>query len=261
MSPTKSVRKVDPARVKRVRRIPKASDVLAGEIRKQILRRRLPSGSRLRSESELISDSGFSRATVREALRLLEAEGFISVKRGPRGGIVVAYPDAQHVTRVLASVLAHSDATLSNLFAIRRLLEPVAAAAAAESASEEQRQMIERASAAELEVGHTVHFHFVLAEATGNPLLRVLVTVINDILELHAPDEHLTHADLAAAARHHAAIAQAIIACDAAAAHREMLRHIDKFEQALGRQGRLNQLIVPRLRDVVTRTDRIDEPA
>jgi len=248
---TKAAPPPERGRIVRTRRIPKASDVLASEIRRQILGNRLSSGTRLRSESELIAESGFSRATVREALRLLEAEGLISVRRGPKGGIVVAYPDAQHVTRALAIVLAHSDASLSNLFELRRLLEPAAAAAAAQNASPEQKHMIQRASAVELEVGHTVHFHFVLAEATGNPMLRVLVTVINDILELHAPDEHLTQADLAAAATHHAAISRAILAGDAVAAQTEMLRHIEKFERALGRQGRLDQLIVPHLRDVV----------
>ena len=55
-------------------RVPKASTVLANELRRRVLLERLPVGAELPNETQMIESSGFSRATVREALRLLESE-------------------------------------------------------------------------------------------------------------------------------------------------------------------------------------------
>ncbi len=227
-------------------RLPKASDVLAGELRHQILSNRMEAGARLPSESELIEQSGFSRATVREALRLLEADGLITIRRGPKGGITVSHPDLRQVTRSLAIVLTRSDAQLGDLFVLRCLLEPPAAALAAHDATPEQRAELTNAAATDPGLGHAVDFHHRLAVATGNPLLQMLISVLNDILDLHAAEERLSSADLAAASRHHRAIAAAIAAGQAEEASQEMDRHIGRFARALSRQGRLGEPIIPR---------------
>jgi GntR family transcriptional repressor for pyruvate dehydrogenase complex len=220
--------------------------VLAGSLRQQILGNRMQAGARLPAEPELIEQSGFSRATVREALRLLEADGLIAIRRGPKGGITVRQPDLRQVTRSLAIVLTRSDAKLADLFALRRLLEPSAAALAARNATVEQRAGLSTAAAADPGLGHAVEFHHLLAAATGNPLLEVLISVLNDILDLHAAEENLSSADLAAAGRHHCAVATAIAEGEAEAASQAMDRHIGRFERALSRHGRLSEPIVPR---------------
>src|SRR5450759_1097218 len=66
-------------------RIQKASELLAQQIRAAVLLGELPEGSVLPSEKELTDQFGVSRATVREGLRLLEAEGLIVTRVG-RGG-------------------------------------------------------------------------------------------------------------------------------------------------------------------------------
>jgi DNA-binding FadR family transcriptional regulator len=66
--------------------------VLAAAFREQIVRGELPNGSSLSVEEDLIKETSFSRFTVREALRLLEAEGLLEIRRGVGGGPRVRHP-------------------------------------------------------------------------------------------------------------------------------------------------------------------------
>src|SRR3569623_311227 len=66
--------------------VPKASDVLAERLREMILSRGLAEGTPLPTERELVAESGLSRASVREAVRVLETEGLVLTKAGRNGG-------------------------------------------------------------------------------------------------------------------------------------------------------------------------------
>ena len=70
--------------------VPKAADVLAGLLRERILRGELPEGTDLPTERDLGEQAGVSRATVREALRILDIEGLIDTRVGRNGGSFVA---------------------------------------------------------------------------------------------------------------------------------------------------------------------------
>ena len=65
--------------------VPKAPDVLAAELRERILRGDFPEDTALPPERELVQQTGMSRATVREALRILEVQGLVRVKTGRTG--------------------------------------------------------------------------------------------------------------------------------------------------------------------------------
>lgn len=75
--------------------VPKAAELVAEALRGRILRRELVPGDRLPSESQLMSQYGVSRPTLREALRLLEAQELLEVRRGSRGGGVVRVPSRE----------------------------------------------------------------------------------------------------------------------------------------------------------------------
>src|SRR5690606_27941135 len=75
-------------------RVPKAAELVAGRIRSQIVRGELREGDALPTEGELMKEFGVSRPTLREALRVLEAESLISVHRGSRGGARVRVPQS-----------------------------------------------------------------------------------------------------------------------------------------------------------------------
>src|SRR5262245_6996791 len=76
-------------------RAPKTAELIAAQIRGQIVRRELEPGMTLPTETELMGQLGVSRPTLREAYRILEAESLISVRRGVGGGAVVLAPDVR----------------------------------------------------------------------------------------------------------------------------------------------------------------------
>jgi DNA-binding FadR family transcriptional regulator len=222
------------------------AEILANEIRRHIIMNRLLPGAQLPSEATLIADTGFSRATVREAQRLLEADGLIAVKSGPGGGITVRHPSIEHATRTLGFLLALSSATLGDLLQVRKMLEPAAAELAADVATREQRdRLLELAASRSL--GGDLDFHLLLARCTGNELLRIIITSLDEVVRLHIGEEGFTPDDLAWAARAHLRVASAIDRGDGTAAREAMLRHLVNFEKTVGAKGRLKEPIIPPL--------------
>src|SRR3954452_7706790 len=120
----------------------KLSTLLADSITDTILRNGMQPGDRLPPEREMREQFGVGRGTLREALRVLEAEGLIVVRAGPHGGPVVARPDADRLARLLILLLIGWGATLRNVYDVRVVLEPMAIAQAATAATEEQLEAI-----------------------------------------------------------------------------------------------------------------------
>lgn len=233
-------------------RVPKASDVLADRLRGEILGRGMQAGDSLPSEAGLIAEHGFSRGTVREALRLLESDGLIEIKRGPHGGIRVARPDLTQVTRSLALRLTLSGTTMRAFSDFRQLVEPAAAAAAAREATEEQRGwLIALADAGTPRSSSwepSVEFHEALGVCSNNEILRVVIAAFGQELTWHVPGEGLTEQDMADTQRAHRSIARAVAAGDPDRAWKAMLRHLQQFEKVLTEKGRLDEPVLPKER-------------
>ena len=70
----------------------KASLAIAAHFRARIARGELPAGRALPVERELMENFGVSKGVVREALRILETEGLVEVRRGTGGGPRVRHP-------------------------------------------------------------------------------------------------------------------------------------------------------------------------
>lgn len=228
-------------------RVRKAGEVIADTIRAMILGQHMQAGDSLPSEPELINRFQVSRATVREALRILEAEGFVRIKRGPSGGVVVNHPDESSVARSLAVMLTLSQATLKDLFEFRLLTEPAAAAATARNASDQQRQALLDAAEAPPanHVNFKVEFHALLASAVGNDFLRVVLLATHNVVRWHVVLENLTDADVKATAEAHQKIAAAISNGDEVRAKNAMKKHIQRFSDRMEEQGRLSEPIIP----------------
>ena len=110
-----------------LRRVRKSYEQVADQLRELIVTGRLPQGGRLPTETQLAADLGVSRATVREALRLLAAQGLIRTAKGQAGGSYVTLPTVDHISESLSSnitLLADArDLTLEELIEVRVLLE------------------------------------------------------------------------------------------------------------------------------------------
>jgi GntR family transcriptional repressor for pyruvate dehydrogenase complex len=191
----------------------------------------------------------FSRASVREALRLLESDGLIYIKRGPRGGVRVSHPDDSHVSRSFSLLFAMRGTPLRDLVQFRQLLEPEAAAQAARYATAAQHEQLmeatESGNAGE-RTGSELGFHSALLNCTSNELLRVTLTAVQRLSEWHIPMEHLGSEDIAGTQKAHRRIALAIVRGDSEAAASGMLVHLQSFEKVLRDLGRLDQPIIPR---------------
>jgi len=111
--------------------VPKAPDVLAEHLRETILRGELAEGSPLPTERELGERSGLSRASVREALRILESEGLIQTRPGRNGGASVKQPTAQSIARSVGLYVRGQRIRLRSLLETREVIEPAMARLAA----------------------------------------------------------------------------------------------------------------------------------
>lgn len=115
----------------------KTGEMIAERLRRQIARGELPIGARLPPEDELTVKFGIARTTLREALRILESQGLLEIRRGRTGGPVVTMPRIDSLAEGLAVTLQLQGTTAGDLDAARQLLEPQLAARLAESHDEE----------------------------------------------------------------------------------------------------------------------------
>lgn len=174
-------------------RIPKTAEVLASRIRKSIIRGELRAGDKLPPEANLMLEFEVSRPTIREAIRILESEGLITVVRGARGGAKVSAPSPDIVTRAAGIALQTQGATLKDIYEARTLLEPPAARLAAENRSKLAAAALRRHLDFERETiaapvlrGKAVaDFHRILLDECGNVSLAVLGRALQGVVELH----------------------------------------------------------------------------
>ena len=93
--------------------IGRISEVIVDQVRLLIRQGQLSAGDRLPSERELCDRFGVSRVTVREALRVLEANGLVEIRVGARGGAFVTAPSSRLVGEGIADLI-----TLATLSAV-----------------------------------------------------------------------------------------------------------------------------------------------
>jgi DNA-binding FadR family transcriptional regulator len=164
---------------------------IADELRQLIVNGDLSEGDSLGHESDLVERFGVSRPSLREALRILEAEGLITVVRGVLGGVVVHEPDERMTARTAAVVLQSRNVSLADVYDARSLLEITAvrvlsSARARRGVASQLRESIE---AQELAIEDATafgqanaRFHERLVELAGNETLTVIAEMLNEIV-------------------------------------------------------------------------------
>ena len=212
----------------------KVSELVARDILSDIEQRGLQPGAKLLPETAMLKRYGVGRASLREALRILEIYGVIKIKPGPGGGPVVDAVDSTDFSRASSFYLNVLGATVGDLLEARGALEPFMARMAAERITSERaaslRSVLEAEQQAEQDPGAgwgkaTAGFHAELAGMTGNPILdllgRTLITMLAERTRpIFPPGER------SATRRIHQRIAEAIIGGNAEEAARLSERHV-----------------------------------
>lgn len=220
---------------------------LTGRIRGEILRylkvHRLSPGDRLPAERELAEVLRVSRPSVREAVRTLQAEGRLVVKHGQ--GVFVAEPMA---SRSLRESMAQLDHSLSELFAMREVLEVPAAQWAARrqdssslatvsAAFDELTTALER-NPLDFEQLQRLdaQFHLRIVQASGNRLLEQTQGVLNNLMRTGMRTTLEIEGRLARSRREHERILTAVLAGDAGAASRAARAHVRSARDAANKR-------------------------
>lgn len=173
--------------------IPKAPQIVAARIKKQIVSGALKEGDVLQAESKLMEEFGVSRPTIREAFRILEAEHLITVARGARGGAIIHAPNPSLIANYALMVLQSEGTTVAEVYQARMAFEPSAVRFVVENSAhlapdilrqvvEEERKQIEDPSAFAVGVAR---FHRILVELSGNKPLMHLWSALHDVVERH----------------------------------------------------------------------------
>jgi DNA-binding FadR family transcriptional regulator len=170
----------------------RAHELVAAEIRQQIVRGELVAGQRLPPEEALTEQFGIARTTLREALRVLESQGLLKIRRGRNGGPVVTHPDLRPAADALAISLQLQKTTLTDLDSARRLIETRVARELA--LHHEERDLVvldhaiqEAAEAAELEDAEAfglaaARVHQALMESTGNNTITTIASLLTSMV-------------------------------------------------------------------------------
>ncbi|WP_405813170.1 FCD domain-containing protein [Streptomyces sp. NBC_01390] len=235
-------------------RVPKASDVLAAEVRERILSGEFTEGMALPPERQLVEQTGLSRATVREALRILEVERLVRIRPGRGGGAFVHRPGHESVASTVRLVIRGQQIRLEALHETREAIEPTCAALAAKRGTAADLAELDSAQAELVAAGDdvprflraNVRWHTAVAKAGDNELLIGFMTALSQSIYAATDIDQFMDAEIReVTARAHARITEAIRAQDGPAAMRRMARHVCGFARAAAEVDQRQRVELP----------------
>jgi GntR family transcriptional regulator, transcriptional repressor for pyruvate dehydrogenase complex len=221
--------------------VPKASDVLAHELRERILSGELEEGIALPAERELVKQTQMSRATVREALRILEVQNLVRVRAGRAGGAFVQRPTPKSMASSVSMLIRGRQIKLADLMETREALEPFCAELAARKHTDDDLAVLDRANDdiadpdADLSafLQANLDWHVGVALAGHNELLIGFMTALSQAIYTGTENAAFVDDEVrAVTARAHRSITTAIRSRDADAASRRMRRHVHSYAKA-----------------------------
>lgn len=216
-------------------RTPKASERLARHLATSIVEGEIDEGARLPHEGEMLAQLQVGRATLREALRLLEVWGLIVIRTGPGGGPTVRRPSSGEFAEQLALMLQFQQLTLQDVSDARLALEPMMARLAAERVTAEQIADL-RDSIAVMERSYedptefwaqNARFHSAVAEAADSRVIAMIVDALKFIADGASSGVNYARPALEEVVHAHTKIVDLLEAGDAEGAAASMHLHLD----------------------------------
>jgi DNA-binding FadR family transcriptional regulator len=220
------------------RRSMKRSELVALQIVEDIVARGMVAGDKLPLEAEMLVEYHVSRSSLREALRLLDVQGLITIRPGPGGGTEVGQIDPANLSGTLNLYLLMGRATLSDLLDAWLMVEPLLAQLAAKSKDREKVERMLRgfasdATTSQRELAAGLAFHDAVAELGQNQLLSLLLGavgfLVTEQVRIGAPGFNLSSATIYA----HKEIAEAILDGDEARAYASMRDHLHEVKSEI----------------------------
>jgi len=220
--------------------VPKAADVLAGILREKILGGELQEGRDLPHERDLCAQAGLSRASVREALRILEGEGLIATRLGRNGGSAVVRPTSATIERSVGIFIRGQGIRFEAVLETRAAIEPPSARFAALHRTEADLENIAKAHAKLQQASEAgdlpayvranLDWHVEVVRASHNELLIAFITAVSHSVYLASDVEGFSSPEVRnAVIRAHQQVLEAIKARDGDAAERRMGRHVTAY--------------------------------
>jgi GntR family transcriptional repressor for pyruvate dehydrogenase complex len=217
--------------------MPSVSNIAAQTLQRRIFSSHYRVGAALPPQRELSAQLGISRASLREAISMLEALGLLRSRAG-KGVFVTAG------TRPLPDDLPQGLRAMSPavIYQLRYVIEPANASLATQRRADPTplagslRALYAALSAGDLlsAAQYDLRFHLGLAELSGNPALLTIVEQFKAQLAFSLRQPFAERKNLWQTVDEHQAIVDAIAAADSASAHRAMQRHLLAAAQRVG---------------------------
>lgn len=223
---------------------PRAFEAILLQLKEAISAGTLRAGSRLPSERDLAVQFGVSRASVREALRVLEALGLVGTRRGADNGAVLLSEPGNAFTTVLDLLVALRHVPLADVVEFRVMLETNAVRRLAShhgSDLETLRSLLDRMADPLLDQASfhqlDASFHVTLVRSAGNRLVNLVETAADSTLRALVADVALVANDWSTVRprlmAEHQAIYDAVAAADPALAEERTAAHIRFWGEAV----------------------------
>ncbi|KFA99374.1 FadR/GntR family transcriptional regulator [Vibrio sp. ER1A] len=159
---------------------------VASAIKKWIVEQKLQPGDRLPNEVEVMEMFDASKSTVREAMRLLDAQGLLQTKTGPKGGAFVSEVSEEKAQMLLSNYLFFKETSIEDLYQLRLALEPQLAASLAGKLTSNQLEELKDQTKLYAEPPRDIYeerehhlasieFHRILASFSSNELLKLVI--------------------------------------------------------------------------------------
>ncbi len=230
----------------------KVANRIAREIVSDIVVNEMQPGEPLPAESAMLESFGVSRASLREALRILETQGLITIKPGPGGGPFVAAVDSSDFGRMATLFFQLKRVTLGAVVEARLAIEPMMARFAAQrhdpALNDELEEIVQQhfQAATDAEWFATVDdFHSLVCRMSGNPLLDLIAGALKDIYADRVTGFGVPEENRGDVRSTHRKIARAIIRGDGVTAERLMRGHMVVLAQFFERNhpGLMDELV------------------
>lgn len=206
------------------------------QLQQEIMSGQTQPGTRLPTERELATQFGVSRASIREALSVLQSRGMVETRQG--GGTVVCASSGTTLLGTLNDRLAEPNANITNPLEIRSMFEPQIAYLAAVRATNAEigvmadwlHRQEEVVAAGSTGIDEDTAFHFAIARGAHNDLILVIIRHINDALRETREWSLRARTGAQRSIQQHHNILTAIAAHDAEAAEAAMAAHLQEVQ-------------------------------